>query len=35
VSRVYTDLAVFDLTRTGVVVTATFGTTLDEPGSWG
>jgi 3-oxoadipate CoA-transferase beta subunit len=30
VSRAYTDLAIFDLTPTGVVVTATFGTTLDE-----
>ena len=30
VSRVYTDVATFDLTPAGVVVTATFGTTLDE-----
>jgi 3-oxoadipate CoA-transferase, beta subunit len=30
VSRVYTDLATFDLTPGGVVVTATFGTTLAE-----
>jgi 3-oxoadipate CoA-transferase, beta subunit len=30
VSRVYTDVATFDLTPDGVVVTATFGTTLDE-----
>ena len=30
VSRVYTDLATFDLTPGGVVVTATFGTTVAE-----
>ena len=30
VSRVYTDLATFDLTPDGVVVTATFGTTVEE-----
>jgi 3-oxoadipate CoA-transferase beta subunit len=30
VSRIYTDVATFDLTPDGVVVTATFGTTLDE-----
>jgi 3-oxoadipate CoA-transferase beta subunit len=30
VSRVYTDVATFDLTAEGVVVTATFGTTIDE-----
>src|SRR5690349_8267830 len=30
VSRVYTDVATFDLTPDGVVVTATFGTTVDE-----
>ncbi|RNM17025.1 3-oxoacid CoA-transferase subunit B [Nocardioides pocheonensis] len=30
VSRVYTDVATFDLTPDGVVVTATFGTTVEE-----
>ena len=30
VSRVYTDVAIFDLTPDGVVVTATYGTTLEE-----
>jgi len=30
VSRVYTDVATFDLTPDGVVVTATFGTSVDD-----
>ena len=30
VSRVYTDLAVFEITDHGVVVTATYGTTVDD-----
>ena len=30
VSRVYTDVATFDLTPDGVVVTATYGTTIEE-----
>ena len=30
VSRVYTELAVFEITDHGVVVTATYGTTVDD-----
>ena len=30
VNRVYTDLAIFDITAEGLIVTETFGTTIDE-----